>query len=257
MTAPGADRWWWFPPGSPRAGRPLLFFPPAGADQSVAAPLVPHLAGVRFGVLRVPGRGIRADEPPPASLAELGSAVVHSIEALDGPRPVLAGHSFGSLMAFGAAQELERRGRPPARLVAIAGTAPLAWHRRRTRLPPPHEYVPRRVAQLFADGGVPAAVAADPELAGQARAMLETDVRLSLDPLDPAPVSCPLTSVRARDDELVDAEGAALWHEASTSEVDEIVVPGGHFFYRTAPRVLAGLLAGEMSQLDGAYGPSV
>ncbi len=48
---------WWFPEGRVPDARPVLFFPPSGAEPSVARPLVSATAGLGMGVLQLPGRG--------------------------------------------------------------------------------------------------------------------------------------------------------------------------------------------------------
>jgi surfactin synthase thioesterase subunit len=250
-----SDRWWWWPAGSPQGQRPVLFFPPAGADQTVVSPLVHHLAGVRFAALRMPGRGLRRGEPPPSTMAEAVEAIASSIAAMAGPAPLLVGHSLGGLVAFAVAQKLEHRGRAPARLMALTSTAPHAWEQHLTSsgAQDSQDYVERRVARLLRDGAVPTELAEHPELGTAVREALTDDVRMSYTTLDGSPLSCAITSVVARDDAIVDREATALWHKATSRELEEIVVPGDHFFYRTNPQLLSRLIVGELTALDGAY----
>jgi len=252
---PYSDQWWWWPGGSPQGHRPVLFFPPAGADQTIVRPLVHHLAGTRLGALRMPGRGLRRSEPAPARMEPVIDEIATSIATMTGPAPVLVGHSFGGLLAFAVAQELDRRGTPPARLVAVASTAPHAWEDRLAEIGGVDEddYVERRTRQLMADGAVPKELADHPELGAATREALATDVRMSYRAFITTPLSCPITAITARDDDLVDREASALWHKATNAAIDELTVPGGHFFYREHPLLLARLLLGELTQLDGAY----
>jgi surfactin synthase thioesterase subunit len=250
---PSGEWWWWPGPVVPRE-RPVLFFPPSGADQTVVTPLLPHLSGVRLGVLRLPGRGARADEPAPTDLALLAEQVADAVLAVPGTAPLLVGHSFGAVLAYTVAHVLTRRGRPPARLVVVTATAPRAWRRRiRALAGDETQYVARRTGELLGSGGVPAEVVAHPELAEATWTTLATDVRLAYQAVELSSLGCPLTVVRARDDALVAAVDATPWYEATRADVDEVVVTGGHFFYRDRPVVLAQLLRGELAQLDGAY----
>lgn len=250
-----SDQWWWWPAGAPQAERPVLFFPPAGADQTVVGPLVHHLAGVRLGALRMPGRGLRRDEPAPTDLEQVIGPIADAVVGLGGTAPLLVGHSFGGLLAFAVAQELDRRGRPPARLVAVTSTAPHAWEDYLASLGASdrEDYVERRVARLLRDGAVPESLAGHPELGQAVREQLAADVRMSYRSFSTDPLSCPITAITAREDALVDRDASALWHKATNGEIHELTVPGGHFFYRENPVLLARLLLGELSQLDGAY----
>lgn len=119
--------WWWWPGGGGTGERAVLFFPPAGADQNVVRPLLPHVGDLRLGVLRLPGRGPRSSEDPPDALPGLVAAITDATVGLGGPPPVLVGHSFGGLLAYAVAAGLEARGVSVARLVTLASSSPRAW----------------------------------------------------------------------------------------------------------------------------------
>jgi surfactin synthase thioesterase subunit len=208
-----------------------------------------------LGVLRLPGRGLRRHEPSPESLRDAVGAIASSIAAMAGPAPLLVGHSLGGLVAFAVAQELDRRGRSAARLMALTSTAPHAWeeHLVASGAQNSEEYVERRVARLMRDGAVPAELADHPELGVAVREALTADVRMSYVGLEGTPLSCPITSVVARDDTIVHRDATSLWHKATSRDLDEIVVPGDHFFYRSNPELLTRLIVGEVTALDGAY----
>lgn len=245
------SRWWWWPAGGGDGQRPVLFFPPAGADQSVVTPLLAHVHGLALGVLRMPGRGPRAGEPPPAELAALVRAIGAATLGLAGPPPILVGHSFGGLLAYAVAAELQAREAPVARLLAVTSTSPPAWAAElaadRDRHPGTDraEFATRRSARVLAQGGVPVPVAARPELREQALATVATDAGLSYDGFGTARLRCPVTAIRARDDELVDAAAVAGWAEVTGAGCDVVVVPGDHFFYRTRPAAFATRLRME------------
>jgi surfactin synthase thioesterase subunit len=118
----------------------------------------------------------------------------------DVEKATMVGHSFGSVLAFVVAGRLQRRGRPPAGLVAVAGVAPARWreHLARVAAADREDYVRRRTAELIADGALPGGIAGHPELQAAAR-----------HPFDPDPVACPITVVRARDDGVVGPDAVA------------------------------------------------
>jgi surfactin synthase thioesterase subunit len=246
--APLTEAWWW-PAGQPAGERPVLFFPPAGADQTAARPLLPQVAGLRLGVLRMPGRGPRAAEPAPLSLAGLTGQLARSVAALGGPPPLLAGHSFGGLLGYCVARALEEAGHPVARLLAVASLPPDRWRARADGTD--EDFVDRQIERILGRGDVPVAVAADPALLARTRAQLRTDLLLSLQPVPAGPLSCPITVLRGAAD-LVAPELDG-WQAATSAGTEVVTVPGGHFFYRDDPRLLAARLRMELMALDAAY----
>jgi surfactin synthase thioesterase subunit len=243
--------WWWWPTGTHAEDRPVLFFPPAGAEQGIVRPLLPHAAGLRLGVLRLPGRGVRRDEAPPQELAPLVDAIAGSVAGLGGSAPILVGHSFGGLLAFAAAAAIEARGRAVARLITLASASPAAWHdeldadRRDHPDADRADFVARRTARIIARGGIPAEIDGHAEYGALARAGLAVDVGLSWTGFGRARLGCPITAIRASDDPLLDAGSVGGWADATTDAYEMVTVPGDHFFYRDRPRNLVARLRVE------------
>ena len=237
--------WWWWPADGSAGERPVLFFPPAGADQNVVRPLLPHIGDLRLGVLRLPGRGPRAHEDPPTALAGLVAAIADAAAGLGGPPPVLVGHSFGGLLAYAVASRLQDRGRPVARLVALASSSPPAWMAELAADRAAHPaggragFAARRSARILRDGGVPAEIAAHPELRSRVLATAAVDAGLAFDGFGTSALRSPVTAIRARDDRWVDAGAVAGWADVAGGGYDAATVPGGHFFYRDHPERLA------------------
>jgi surfactin synthase thioesterase subunit len=227
----------------------VLFFPPAGADQTAVRPLLSHLAGLRLGVLRMPGRGPRTAEPAPSSLAVLTLQIARAVAELDGPPPLLAGHSFGGLLAYTVALALQEACLPAARLLAVASVPPSGWQARAELADT--DFVRRQTEHVLARGDIPALIAADPVLAARARTQISTDLALSLQAAPAGPLACPVTVLCGADDTVAGDPGG--WREASRAEVEIVTVPGGHFFYRTAPQSLTTRLRLELMALDTAY----
>jgi pyochelin biosynthetic protein PchC len=242
--------WWWWPGKPGPEERAILFFPPAGADQTVARPLLAPARGLRLGVLRMPGRGPRQDEAAPTDLLALAASIGDSVLALGGPPPALVGHSFGGLLAYAVACRVEERGGRLGRLVALASASPVSWHRDRTQGSP--SFVAGRVERILARGGLPAHIAADADLVRHARRLIATDITLMSKSFPLRPLACPVTVIRGRQDRMVDDAAVEGWTEVSAA-VDFVAVPGDHFFYRSAPELLVTRLRMELSSLDGAY----
>src|SRR5215472_2508125 len=116
----------WFLPcdtPSPPDGR-IFCFAAAGGDPRAFLDWQPSLgADAEILAVCLPGRGHRADESAPASIAELADGAAAAISACTGQPIYLFGHSFGALVAFEVARRL---GSPSAfrHLIASGCAAP-------------------------------------------------------------------------------------------------------------------------------------
>ena len=254
-TAPGRDpraREWWWPPGSDLYGqRPVLFFPPSGAEPSIARGLVQHAAGLRFGVRQLPGRGTRLAEPTPTDLREVILASAAAVSALDGPPAVLVGHSFGGLLAYGVAAELEAQNRPVGRLLVVAAASPSSWRGElRGAGGDLDEFVRQRTQQVLTNGGVPPELLTHRDFGARALHLTEVDVRLSAHGFEPRPLRTPITAIVAMHDTVLDTSAADGWAYVAAGDFRRVDVPDGHFFYRAAPQRLMAHIRMEVQSLD-------
>lgn len=247
-------REWWWPPGHNLHGqRPVLFFPPSGAEPTIARGLIQHAAGLRFGVLQLPGRGRRSAEPSPIRLGDVIEATAEAVSTLDGPPAVLVGHSFGGLLAYGVAAELEARGCPVARLITVAAASPSFWRAELDTASDLAAFVGTRTQQVLTNGGAPAQLLAHRDFGARARHLTEVDVQLSAYGFEPRALHTPITAVVARDDTVLATSAADGWALVAAGEFRRIDVPGGHFFYRAAPERLVAHLRMDVQSLDGDY----
>lgn len=168
--APAAARW---SPlvalRAPGPGAPLFCVHPLGGNLLGYLPLVRHLPG-RFAVYGLQAPGIDADTQPCASLAELAARHLDALLAVQPAPPfLLAGHSFGGLVAFEMASQLRARGLPVARLIVMDTPAPIEANR-----PAPvvddGEWLLRRVRVLERFGDIDLELSADAFLALSAEA---------------------------------------------------------------------------------------
>lgn len=79
-------------------------------DHSVWQPLAPglHALGWNMAVLDLPGHG-RSSGPAPHNVPEAAAWIVALVQAMQLPRVILMGHSWGSLIALAAAAQLGER----------------------------------------------------------------------------------------------------------------------------------------------------
>jgi surfactin synthase thioesterase subunit len=251
MTTPSptADNRWWWPITSYRPATPtILFFLGTGSDQTAINPVVPYLDGANFAVWRMPGRGARADEPAPNNLRKLAHDIATSIISLNPDRPVLAGHSFGGLLAFLTSQELERRNFTVGRFMPVVSAHPMQWRidalyaRLRGG---PEKHAQRRLAKFEASRLWPPQPITDPTLLEDARQRALVDQRLGFQDFSHTPVNCPITDITAKDDELLKFNSPQRWRRYTHRAFESIIVTGGHYFHRRTPEVLSRILMNE------------
>ncbi len=113
------------PMGGGAAGRSFYCVHPIAGDVSVFFDLARVMApGRRFVALQAPG--LQPGDPQPDSVESLAALYV-DVLAADSPDPIdIGGYSFGGVVAFEIARQMEAAGRPPRRLVIIDTPAPVA-----------------------------------------------------------------------------------------------------------------------------------
>ncbi|MGC4852831.1 thioesterase II family protein [Micromonospora sp. DT4] len=198
-------------------------------------------AGVTVEPVELPGHGTRRQEPAIDEWSRLVATTCDTLRArVSGPY-VLAGHSFGALLAYEVAATLPRTGPGPALLIAAGRNGPTAGLAHR----PLHALDDDRLIEsLRRLGGTPANVLAEPALMRLALPVLRTDLRLAetyARPPRPA-LACPIAAVVGRHDRMADAAGALAWQQETVDRFDLTVVDGGHFIL-DHPQVIAAVTA--------------
>jgi len=212
----------------PAARTRLVCFPHSGAGPTAFHHWARRLApDIEVWSAVLPGRAARAQEPFAddwdSLVEEFADAVSASV-----PRPyALFGQSLGAAIAFEVARELQRRGEPPAHLVASASPAPDL--REALAVPADDDALIREVDSRYA--GIPAEVRAVPELVEYFLPALRADLRLAADYVyRPGPrLGFPVTAFAGDQDTTVPAGGLEGWrgHTAADCEVHHL--GGGHF----------------------------
>jgi surfactin synthase thioesterase subunit len=225
----------------PQAGTILFCFPPAGAGPSSFRRWLPSTLEVR--ILALPGRERRITEPPAIDLAAVADAVAASA---DQPY-AFYGHSLGGRIAFEVIRELRRRGaRLPVCLYVGASRPPhLTDPLSAIALAPDAELL-ARVREL---GGVPPEVLDEPELVSLLLPALRHDFlwyheyQLTEEP----PLPVPLVAIAAGGDAVVPPELTGEWARHTTADFRAHVLAGDHFFFQSAAREVAELIAADLA----------
>jgi surfactin synthase thioesterase subunit len=186
-----------------------------------------------------PGRGPRADEPSPATLAALADEAAEAICALGDAPTYLFGHSLGALVAFEVARRL-----PAPRDLVVSGLAAPS-------LMPTRQAV--AIAQLdgraFVEavasyGGLPRELLAVEDAYHLLLPGLQADFRLiqsyryTVGPL----LAAGLTIINGRDDPNVSTAVLAPWAQEFSSPPRYHWVDGGHFFFESQPDAIIEIM---------------
>ncbi len=225
----------------------LFCFAHAGSGASTFRPWPAFLSPeVELCAIQLPGHETRYGEPLISNLTTLLPALARDITLfLDRPFAFF-GHSMGALIAFELARYLRRAGSPsPAHLFLSAFRAP--------HLPPPDPPVHTLpdaafVAAIRRLNGLPREIIGD---AGMMRVLLpimRADITLceTYTHLPDAPLACPISVFGGLDDPATAPDALAAWRVHTRHTFRLRLLPGDHFFPRTARPLLLRTLAEDL-----------
>ncbi|SDU46317.1 thioesterase II family protein [Stappia sp. ES.058] len=196
-------------------------------------------AAIALTGLELPGRGLRADDPPAPGLSPLLDELVARIAA-GPPRPMaLFGHSMGALLAFELARRLRHEGRPEPVALFVCGHA--APHIAANRSGTGDLHVlddAALVRQLRAWGGTPPDLLDDPALLERILPPLRADLEIcetyTLE--DGPPLDIPIFAYAGEADETEPVDAVRAWGEHTRAAFRFTSFPGGHFFFLESAR---------------------
>lgn len=234
----------------------VLCFAHAGAGAAMFRTWPEHLpAGIELACPSLPGRDARAMEAPLADMRALVADLAGTVLPLLDLPYCLYGHSLGAFVAFDLAHELAVLGAPPPRHLFVAA-------QRAPRLPHPQEPIYRLPDADFLEAvrsrhdALPAALLADPAMRSYLTRLLRADFTLveAYRRAAREPLSCGITVFGATEDTAVPPSLLADWAEETTAPCEIVLLPGGHFFFRShpaaffaefSPRVASAMPAGS------------
>ncbi|MFC7615087.1 thioesterase II family protein [Actinokineospora soli] len=183
--------------------------------------------GVEVRVADLPGRGARYGEPLDEDMAGLVARLAEQTGDFAGQPYALFGYSFGAVVAYALAVELEGRGRPPVRLFAGAARAPHLGQGD----PVLHTMSDTElVEELRTFEGTTYEVLASPELMAIYLPIIRGDSRV-METYRPAPhrLGCPVTAFGGTRDHRVATADLAAWTHLGGPGSEVRVFEGGHF----------------------------
>lgn len=243
------DRWVTFPKPNPQARLRLFCFPYAGGGASIFRPWADALpAMIEVCPVQLPGREARMKEPPFTRLPPLVQAAVRClIPHLDKPFAFF-GHSMGALLSFELARELRRRrSREPAHLFVSGCSAPQI-----TDPDPPIHSLPARmfIENLRLLNGTPRDALDHQELMEVLLPPLRADFAVyeTYVYADEPPLPCPITAFGGLEDGKVSRDCLDAWRRQTRASFALRMLPGDHFFLRTAQPLLLQAVSHELGQ---------
>ncbi|GLW73269.1 thioesterase [Kitasatospora phosalacinea] len=237
----------------------VLLVPHAGAGASSGLAFAGHApADWLVATVRLPGRESRIREPVP-ELPGLVEEVAAAAAALPGTAPlVVVGVCSGAVIALEAVRALQRDGGVPvAGLVVVSQWAVTERPDPGRRTLRDTEDVPEVLALLEGFGGVPDALAADPEMLRLLLPGLVGDLRAVEDyRSDPEPLlHCPLLTVFGDEDPLCPEERTADW-ALFAPRTRNVLVPGRHLLLAEDPAAVVDALADHLDLFAAAPLPA-
>jgi medium-chain acyl-[acyl-carrier-protein] hydrolase len=221
----------------------LFCFPYSGGGASIYRNWRDALApDVELCAVQLPGRETRFKEPAATVMADVVEQVAQGIEPLLDRPFALFGHSFGALVSFEMAHQLQSLGFRPEHLFVSGRQAPHLVYPR----PPIHQLGD----EAFSDemrrlNGTPEHVLANAALLSLAIRIVRADYTVceNYRLTDGRPLlDCPLTALGGTDDPETTVDDVEGWARQTGGGFEARMIPGDHFFlHAQEPLVLAAI----------------
>ena len=258
MTTNDDRPWLAFRRPQPRPEVRLFCFPFAGGGASLFRTWADRLpAWVEVCPVQLPGREARINEPPFTSVEALVGPLRRGLAPLLDRPFAFFGHSMGAAIAHRLTVHLRDQGGPQPVLLAASGRqAPQLQP-----LDPPFYDLPGEafVARLRNLQGTPAEVLAHAELMELLLPALRADFTLNDTYRPPLgePLAMAVSAFGGEGDAHVSREGLAAWEVTTCGRFRLRMLPGDHFFLRTAPETLLAALQSDLAAALGRGTPAM
>lgn len=230
------NKWFLLPRPNVRARLRLFCFPYAGGGAGAYRAWARFLSNdLEICLAQLPGREARLRERPLNSLSQIVEDLAPNIRPyLDKPF-VFFGHSMGASIGFELARHLKRVDAvEPKHLFISAWCAPqLPDHQPVIYNLPDNEFL----AEVMRLNGTPREVLENEELMLLMLPLLRADFTVCQTYRympEASPLSCPITALGGLQDQKVGREKLAGWSEQTSADFNLRMLPGGHFYLKTA-----------------------
>lgn len=216
----------------PDASARVVCFPHAGGGPNSFRGLAMSLAPkIEVWEVMLPGRGSRSGEAFATTWHDLVAELTDAVERRPGDGPTaFFGHSFGGLVAYEVAGELERRNNAPEHLFVSGCRAPHRGDANRWPLPDDDDGLVTEVEERY--GAIPQVVRDEPTLLARFLPILRADLALfNSYRWDPArKLTIPITALAGNADKAGPPHELPYWGERTDAEFRSITMLGTHFF---------------------------
>jgi medium-chain acyl-[acyl-carrier-protein] hydrolase len=248
-SAYGPDTWTPFG-NRGRRGEPavrLFCLPHAGGGASLfrtwSSALPPD---IEVRAVQLPGRESRMREAPLNRLAALIPAIGHGLRPLLDRPFALFGHSMGGLLGFELARYFRQQwGKSPVRLFVAGYRAPHLPLRDMQLHSLPEPEFSHHLRKL---GGTPAEVLDNRQLMDVVAPVLRADFEVceTYQYTPDKPLECPISAFGGLEDRMVPPADLSDWGTHTQRDFSLRLLPGNHFFVRSAPRALLEAVARDL-----------
>ena len=242
------NRWFAYYKPNTDAKLRLFCFPYAGGEAQVYRRWTEVLPPeVEVCPVQLPGRGSRLYETPFVRVKPLLDVLASALlPYLDRPF-ALFGHSMGAILAFELARRLKaEHDLEPQHLFVSGRPAPGVPD------PNPPTYSlpePEFLDELRRLNGTPPEVLEHPELMQLLIPLIRADFELvQTYSYEPGPaLDCPISAFGGLQDAEIPQENMEAWHQHTRSYFLRRMLPGDHFFFKTAQPLFLQLLSSDLA----------
>lgn len=221
----------------------LFLFPYAGGGPAVFGKWLTEFdAHIETLIVHYPGRGSRHNEPPIHQIEPLVEKLAETIRPYLDKRFAFFGHSFGGLVAFELAKQIQ----PQALFISGCG-AP--------HIPNPHppiHHLPNAefIKSLQELNGVPEEIANNSELMELLLPMLRADFE-AFETYQPNAhqLNCPIIALCGLDDPRVSREQVEGWGKDTTADFRGHYFSGTHFFIHDNKADVIAFINSELTSM--------
>jgi medium-chain acyl-[acyl-carrier-protein] hydrolase len=228
----------------------LICFPFAGGSVQAFRDWPDELPqSIELCAVQLPGREMRQRETPIANAHDIVDAVLPALVPLMDRPFALFGHSMGAIIAFELARRLQHEGQFAPECLIVSGR--VAPHRALTRAPINHLPGEEFIEGLRQLGGTPDEVLQSSELMSLIEPMLRADLAVHEDYAyrNEPRLKCDVLAFGGLRDPEAGREDVEAWREATEGSFGLQMMPGEHFFIRSAKALFLRALSIELRKM--------